>query len=57
MLAGHQTALINRKRFIPIHILVNKLESVFSKGLLAVYALTGWDSTSVMHRIGKKDSL
>ena len=54
MEAGHQGKTINRKRFIPVHTIAQKLGKTVCQCLPAVHALTGCDTTSGLHKVGKR---
>ena len=51
-----KTGVRDRLRFIPIHVLVEKLGPVMCNLLPAFYSLTGCDTTSGPYLIGKKKS-
>ena len=44
----------SKLRFIPCHLIAEKLGNAGSWGLLLIHALSGCDTVSVFHRIGKK---
>lgn len=54
MHAGHSEKYANRDRFIPIKTICSQLGDSICQSLPAVHALTGCDSTSSIHKIGKK---
>ena len=49
MHTGHK----DKERFVPIHVISQKLGSIVCSILPAVHAITGCDSTSSIHKIGK----
>jgi len=53
MHAGHVGTNTNRQRYIPVHIISDKLGKNVCKCLPAAHALTGCDTTSGIFRIGK----
>lgn len=53
---GHSTTSINKKRFVPIHLIAQILGKTVSDGLPAFHALTGCDTTSSFFKIGKKSA-
>ena len=44
----------SKLRFIPCHLIAAKLGNAGSWGLLLIHALSGCDTVSAFHRIGKK---
>ena len=55
-LTGREAKHINLTRYIPIHILYDKLQRNQHSILLSAYCLTGCDTTSSFHGHGKKSS-
>ena len=53
-LTGHEGKHANLARYIPVHILYDKLSQVQHNVLLSVYCLTGCDTTSSFHGHGKR---
>lgn len=53
---GHGTKVLNKKRYIAVHAIANKLGKRICDGLLALHALTGCDTTSSFYKIGKKSA-
>lgn len=51
---GRIIKMIDRRRYIPIHTLANKIGPVMSSATLSIHALTGCDTTSSIFGIGKK---
>ena len=54
MQAGHSTQVTNRRRYIPINTIVEKVGHDVCQNLPAAHALTGCDTTSSLFGVGKR---
>jgi hypothetical protein len=54
MEAGHQTKTAYRHRFIPVHLIANKLRQSFCSCLPAMHATTWCDSCNAIYKVGKR---
>lgn len=57
MHTGHRTRYTFRNRYIPVHVIAEKIGPVVSSCLPAMHALTGCDTNSSIYKVGKRTAL